>query len=196
VSKDEPPIDRLYIERAKDVPISHIISRATSSRQKGTPVGYAQASLVALRRHGAIYTDATKQQPLVRWHARWPFMAANQFTVTDTAGSVVGMIGKTVSKTFRSASLNIVTPDGVDAVGKDAGSLPGVVKMFTGHQMQLSFRFQLPGGADVLLVERGWHAKDPYIVVCPSFGDGRRMDWRAAAAVALIMDVTLNRSSF
>jgi len=196
VSKDESPIDRLYIERAKDVPISHIINRATSARQKGAPIGYAQASLVALRRHGAVYTDATKQQPLVRWQARLPFMAANEFTVTDATGSVVGMIGKTVSKTFRSASLHVVTPDGLDAIGKDAGSLPGVVKVFTGHQMEVSFRFQLSGGTEVLRIERGWNAKDPYIVVCPPFGDGRHMDWRVAVSVALVMDVTLNRSSF
>ncbi|MCL2783015.1 MAG: hypothetical protein FWD80_03460 [Propionibacteriaceae bacterium] len=189
-------IDRLFIERAKDIPIAHTISKATSARQKGALLGYAQTSLVALRRNGTIYADDTKRQPLFTWHAKLPFMAANQFTVTETSGDVLAMFGKTLSKTFRSASFNLVTPDGIDATGRDAGSLPGVVKVFSGHQMEVAFCFQLSGGTNVLRIERGWNAKDPYIVICPPFGKGRHLDWRVAAAMTLVMDVTLNRSSF
>ena len=198
MSKDETTADRLYIERAKDVPIAHTISRATSARQKGDFLAYAQASLVALRRHGTFYADEGRQTPLFRWEAKWPFMAANSFTLNNTAGSVLAMFSKSMGKTFRSATFNLLTPDGVDAIGKESSSLPGVVKVFSGHEAALDYRFQLSGGdgTEVLRIVRGWGAKDPYLVRCPPFGNGRRIDWRVAATVAVVMDVTLNRSSF
>ena len=187
--------ERLVIERSRDVPIAHTISMATGAGQRGDPLGHARASLVALRRHGTVYADEAGRTPLFGWRASWPFLAANQFTVTDAGGPVLAMFAKTVHKTFRAARINLVTPDGVDAIGRDAGALPGVVKMFAGHRTQVSFRFTV-GDADVLVVERGWDTAAPYTVECPSFGDGRRLDWRVASAVAIVMDVTLNRSSF
>jgi len=177
------PIDQLHVVRIKDFPSTHMITSTS-----GQMLGYGRVAYIAFRRHGTIYSDAARTTPLVTWQADYPFTAANGFTVTNTDGVVLGTLSKTAAKTFRSARLQLKTP-GVDAVGHDGAFVPAFAK----QPSPVSFVYRLSGGVEVLRVERGWGAGDPLLVTCPSF-KGERLDWRLAAAVAIVMDITLNRS--
>jgi len=176
------PIAQLRVVRAKDFPCCHTITDAS-----GRPLGHAQVALPAFRRHGTIYSDSARTTPLATWHADYPFTAANSFTIADIDGIVLGALSKTAAKTFRSARLELTTPS-VSAAGYDSGFVPAFAKL----PSPVSFVYRLPGGVEVLRIERGWGDRDPFLVTCPTF-KGQTLDWRLAAAISIVMDITLNR---
>ena len=175
--------DRLRVVRAKDFPCCHTITDSA-----GNPLGYAHASWLAFRRRGTIYSDVTRKTAMATWQADYPFTAANGFTVTDADGVILGTLGKTAAKTFRSARFQLKTPS-VNAVGHDIAFVPAFAK----QSSPVSFVYRLSGGVEVLRIERGWGSSDPLLLTCRPV-KGQTLDWRLAAAVAIVMDITLNRS--
>jgi hypothetical protein len=194
------PVDnrwgRLHVLRIKSTPHVYEISAATRSRQQGQLLAYVHCPLLNPRNRADFYTDETRSTKLFTLIGRWPFLAANTYFVRLPDGTVLGTFDKTVGRSFGNATMTLGTPTGIYGVGKDQNLAVNKARRVIDFAAAVDFPFRTESGREILSVTRGWGKTDPYLLSIPRLPNGRQLDWRMAAGIAILMDLSLNASQF
>jgi hypothetical protein len=194
------PVDnrwgRLHVLRTKTLPHAFEISAATRSRQQGQLLAYVRTPLFNPRNRADFYADETHSTKLFTVSGRWPFLAANTYLVRLADGTTLGSFDKTVGRSFGNATMTLGTPTGIFGVGKDQNLAVNKARRIIDFSAAVDFPFRTEAGREILSVTRGWGKTDPYLLSIPKLPNGRQLDWRVAASIAVIMDISLNASQF
>lgn len=182
---------RLYIQRTKTWPLRYEIRQATRSHQPGDVLCYAQGRLGQVRRSMNFYADEARTTPMFSYRARYPVLTKNTFDILDTSDGPLGWFAKDLGKSFFNATITFASYR-LEGLGKDTQLMENRFKKILDYGGSVRFSFVLPNIKDVMTVRRGYGEHDPYFVDIVKQNDGRQLDWRVGAAIAVGMDHMLN----
>ncbi|MDR2619678.1 MAG: hypothetical protein LBC29_00885 [Propionibacteriaceae bacterium] len=197
---DEVAVDnrwgRLHIERTKGFPRRYEVSAATRARQKGQILAYVKCPSFNPFNSAHYYTDAACTQLLFSVRGRWPFLTKNTYQVRTPDKQVIAEFDKDLGKSFANAVIHLETINGIEGIGRDVNTTVNKARRFVNFSALVEFPFYTGGAREIATVSKGWGKIDPFLVNIPRLPNGRQLDWRVAAALAVFMDLALNRAQF
>ncbi|MDX6278280.1 MAG: hypothetical protein QOJ72_2408 [Nocardioidaceae bacterium] len=166
---------------------------------EGPLLAMAQQKRMAFKEQVTFYTDEARTQPVFGFKARKRMDLAATYDVTDAAGTPIGEFRKDFGKSLLRSTWHLSTPDGLVAVGQERSQgvaiarrvidMVGDIPIF----LRFHFDFTTSDGQIVLTSERQRSLRDRYELTVPTLSDGRQLDWRVAAAMAVALDALQGR---
>jgi hypothetical protein len=166
---------------------------------EGQLVAFAEQKRMAFKEQVTFYSDETRSQPVFGFKARRAMDLAATYDVTDANGAVIGEFRKDFGKSLLRSTWHLTTPNGIEAVGQERSMGVAIarraIEMFGDLPIFLRFHFDFtrPDGEIVLTSERQRSLRDRYELTLPPLKDGRTLDWRVAAAMAVALDALQSR---
>jgi uncharacterized protein YxjI len=166
---------------------------------EGPLLAMAQQKRMAFKEQVTFYTDEARTEPVFGFKARSRMDLAATYDVTDAAGAPIGEFRKDFGKSLLRSTWHLSTPDGLVAVGQERSQgvaiarrvidMVGDIPIF----LRFHFDFTTADGQIVLTSERQRSLRDRYELTVPLLGDGKQLDWRVAAAMAVALDALQGR---
>ena len=166
---------------------------------EGPLLALAQQKRMAFKEQVTFYSDEARTQPIFGFKARSRLDVNAGHDVTDAAGVAIGDFRKDFAKSLLRSTWHLSPPDGIVAIGqersKNVAIARRVIDMFAENIIPLRFHFDFttPDGEIVLSSERQRSIRDRYELTVPTLKDGRKLDWRVAAAMAVALDALQGR---
>jgi hypothetical protein len=161
---------------------------------EGPLLAMAQQKRMAFKEQVTFYSDEARTQPVFGFLARKRMDLAATYDVTDAQGVAIGEFRKDFAKSLLRSTWHLSTPDGLVAVGQERSKgvaiARRVIDMVGEIPIPLRFHFDFvtDAGEIVLSSERRRSIRDRYELTVPTLKDGRKLDWRVAAAMAVALD--------
>jgi hypothetical protein len=165
---------------------------------KGSVIAHAQQKRMAVRKQVTFYSDEARTQPLFGFAARRGLQHGGAFDVTDADDQPIGEFRKDYAKSLLRSTWHLSSRDGVTAVGQERSRGVAIARRFldaTGgaDPLRYHFDFVTDDGQVVLTSEREPTFRDFYEITIPVLSDGRQLDWRVGAAMAVALDALQHR---
>jgi len=161
---------------------------------EGPLIALAQQKRMAFKEQVTFYADEDRTEPVFGFKARQRMDLAATYDVTDAQGASIGEFRKDFGKSLLRSTWHLSTPDGLTAIGQERSQgvaiARRVIDMIGEIPIPLRFHFDFttPAGEIVLSSERQRSIRDRYELTIPALPDGRRLDWRVGAAMAVALD--------
>ena len=175
------------------------------SDSTGAEVGllcFAEQKRMALKEQVTFYTDAAKTYPLFGFRARKVVDLNAAYDVVDAAGEPIGWFKKDFGASLLRSTWHVGDAAGVEATGSERNASVAVLRRiwdfvpFVGDvpvPWLFHFDFLTAAGETVLSSTKRVAVRDAYQVDLPALANGRRLDWRVGAAVAVALDALQSR---
>ena len=161
----------------------HELCEIGADGSDGGVIAWAKQSLDRARLQLVFHADDEGDRPLFAFTGDHVWDTLGTYTVTDDQGVVLGSFRKDVKASFARSTWHLETADGsIAAVGRERSRLWALARRFS-DDPPLRFDFTTDDGHVVLSTARRWTLRREYSVVVGAMPDGRRLDWRLAAAV-------------
>ncbi len=177
------------------------IHRVDASGAEGELVAFAEQKRMAFREEVRFFADAARTQPVFGFKARRVIDLGATYDVTDAVGRQIGQFRKDFGKSLLRSTWHLSTTQGLTAVGRERNQTVAILRRVWGVipvvgnvpvPFLFHFDFITPGGAVVMSDVKRPALRDVYDVTLPEV-DGRRLDWRVAAAMAVALDALQSR---
>ncbi|MFF5172760.1 hypothetical protein ACFY3U_09015 [Micromonospora sp. NPDC000089] len=157
---------------------------------EGELLAFAQQKRLAFKEQVTIYTDDTKQQPLLGFKARQRLDLGATYDVTDHAGNPIGLFRKDFAQSLLRSTWH-VEQAGLPAIVGQERSLPvALLRRFVDSLSWLPYHFDfLAGGQPVFSVIKKWGLRDRYVVEVQH----PQVDRRLVIAMAIGLDALQGR---
>lgn len=165
------------------------IREANPDGAEGRVIAIAQQKRLAFKEQVTFYADEARTQAVFSFKARRALDLAAVYDVTDGAGQPLGWFRKDFAASLLRSSFHLAAP-GIDAYGQERNAIVAIVRRFV--DLPLAFHFDFTdkqSGAVVMSSERQFSLRDRYAITVPD----QRLDFRLAAAMAVGLDVLLER---
>ncbi|MFC5676875.1 hypothetical protein [Aeromicrobium endophyticum] len=160
----------------------HELCEIRADGSVGGVIASAKQSLDRARLTLVFHTDVEHNRPLFAFASDHVWDTWGTYAVTDDRGVVLGSFRKDVKASFGRSTWHLETADGITAVGRERSRLWALVRRFS-DDPPLRFDFATGDGHVVLSTARRWVLRREYDLALWGLPDGRRLDWRLAAAV-------------
>ncbi|MEU7926632.1 hypothetical protein [Micromonospora sp. NPDC049801] len=152
---------------------------------EGELLAFAQQKRLAFKEQVTIYTDDSKQQPLLGFKARQRIDLGATYDVTDAAGNPIGLFRKDFAQSLLRSTWH-VEQAGLPQVTGQERSLPvALLRRFVDSLSWLPYHFDfLAGGQPVFSVVKKWGLRDKYVVEVQN----PQIDRRLVIAMAVALD--------
>ncbi len=182
--------DRFYIKQRITMMVNRYeIREANPDGSEGRMIGVAQQKRLAFREQVTFYADEARSQPVFSFKARQALDLAAVYDVTDGAGQPLGWFQKDFAASLLRSSFHLSGP-GIDAYGQERNPVVAIVRRFVDVPLAFHFDFtDKQSGQVVMTSERQFSLRDRYSITVPD----QRLDYRLAAAMAVALDVLLQR---
>ncbi|MEV6694520.1 hypothetical protein AB0M35_23910 [Micromonospora sp. NPDC051196] len=157
---------------------------------EGGLLAFAQQKRLAFKEQVTIYTDDSKQQPLLGFKARQRLDLAATYDVTDHAGNSIGLFRKDFAQSLLRSTWH-VEQAGLPAVTGQERSMPvALLRRFIDSLSWLPYHFDfVAGGQPVFSVIKKWGLRDRYVVEIQH----PQIDRRLVIAMAIALDALQSR---
>ena len=157
----------------------------TADGQEAGVLAFAQQKRMAFREQVTIYTDPTKQTPLLGFKARQVIDLGATYDVTDAAGRPIGLFRKNFGASLLRSTWHLEQPGHAQMVGQETNLVVAILRRFVDYLSWLPYHFQftVDGTRPAFSVVRKWGLRDRYLVTIDDPGVDRRLV--VAMAVAL-----------
>ncbi|BCJ58984.1 hypothetical protein [Micromonospora endophytica] len=157
---------------------------------EGGLLAFAQQKRLAFKEQVTIYTDDSKQQPLLGFKARQRLDLAATYDVTDHAGTPIGLFRKDFAQSLLRSTWH-VEQAGLPAVTGQERSFPvALLRRFVDSLSWLPYHFDfVAGGQPVFTVVKKWGLRDRYVVEIQH----PQIDRRLVIAMAIALDALQGR---
>ena len=158
---------------------------------EGEMIAFAQQKRMAFKEQVTLYTDDSKQVPVLGFKARQIMDLGATYDVTDPHGAPIGLF----RKDFKASLLRstwIVEQPSVGAVrGQERSQLVAILRRFVDSLSWLPYHFDFvtPSGETVFSVVKQWGFRDKYVVTVPN----PYIDRRLVIAMAVALDALQSR---
>jgi uncharacterized protein YxjI len=165
---------------------------------EGPLIAMAQQKRMAFKEQVTFYSDEARTQPVFGFKARKRLDLAATYDVTDAQGTPIGEFRKDFGKSLLRSTWHLTTPDGLAAVGQERSQGVAIARRVIEMAslpvfLRFHFDFTTPNGEIVLTSERQRSLRDRYELTVPKLADGKQLDWRVAAAMAVALDALQGR---
>ncbi|KAB1933853.1 hypothetical protein F8271_23910 [Micromonospora sp. ALFpr18c] len=152
---------------------------------EGELLAFAQQKRLAFKEQVTIYTDDSKQQPLLGFKARQRLDLGATYDVTDAAGNPIGLFRKDFAQSLLRSTWH-VEQAGLPQVTGQERSLPvALLRRFVDSLSWLPYHFDFTaGGQPGFTVVKKWGLRDKYVVEVQN----PQLDRRLVIAMAVALD--------
>ncbi|MEH0822582.1 MULTISPECIES: hypothetical protein [unclassified Micromonospora] len=157
---------------------------------EGELLAFAQQKRLAFKEQVTIYTDDSKQQPLLGFKARQRLDLGATYDVTDAAGTPIGQFRKDFAQSLLRSTWH-VEQAGLPQITGQERSLPvALLRRFVDSLSWLPYHFDfVADGQPVFSVVKKWGLRDKYVVEVQN----PQVDRRLVIAMAIGLDALQSR---
>ncbi|MEU8073463.1 MULTISPECIES: hypothetical protein [unclassified Micromonospora] len=157
---------------------------------EGGLLAFAQQKRLAFKEQVTIYTDDTKQYPLLGFKARQRLDLGATYDVTDHAGNPIGLFRKDFAQSLLRSTWHVEQPGLPPATGQERSMPVALLRRFVDSLSWLPYHFDfVAGGQPVFSVDRKWGLRDRYSVEIQH----PQIDRRLVIAMAVGLDALQSR---
>jgi uncharacterized protein YxjI len=148
-------------------------------------LAFAQQKRLAFKEQVTLYTDDTKQQPVLSFRARQIIDLGATYDVLDTGGNPVGLFRKDFASSLFRSTWHVEQPGVGVAVGQERNLVVALLRRFIESLSWLPYHFDfVADGQPAFSVVKKWGLRDKYLVDIHD----PRFDRRLVIAMAVGLD--------
>ncbi|GID25978.1 hypothetical protein [Paractinoplanes brasiliensis] len=148
-------------------------------------LAFAQQKRMAFKEQVTLYTDDTKQVPVLGFKARQRLDLGATYDVTDAAGAPIGLFRKNFKASLLRSTWHLEQPGFGEMVGQETNQVVAILRRFIESLSWLPYHFDFVlDGRPVFSVVKKWGLRDRYIVTIHD----PRVDRRLVAAMSVALD--------
>jgi uncharacterized protein YxjI len=159
----------------------------------GTPgqlLAFAQQKRMAFKEQVTLYSDDTKQQPVLSFKARQVLDLRATYDVMDAGGNTIGNFRKDWKQSLLRSTWHLEQPGLGVAVGQERSLPVAIVRRFIDSLSWLPYHFEFTlNGQPGFTVEKKWGLRDRYVVTIHQ----QQIDRRLVIAMAVALDALQGR---
>ena len=189
---DAQQYDRITVRQRLSLTVNRFEIRAGG--KDGPILGIAQQKRLALKEQVTFFADEERTQPVFGFRAQQIMDLGATYDITDGAGQPIGWFRKDFGKSLLRTTFHVGVPSqGLEGTGQERSQLLAILRRISDIGWPMHFDFAANDGTPILSIERAWAMRDVYDVQLPAAPNGARIDWRVAAALAVGLDVLMQR---
>lgn len=143
---------------------------------EGELLAFAQQKRLAMREQVTLYTDDTKQVPVLGFKARQVIDLAATYDVVDASGTAVGLFRKDFRKSFLRTTWHLEQPGLGDMVGQERNMTVAILRRLFEDLSWLPYHFDFVlGDQPMFSIVKKWGLRDRYDVEIHSPSVDRRL---------------------
>jgi uncharacterized protein YxjI len=177
---------QLYIRQRVRMMVNQYEVRAVApDGSEGELLAFAQQKRLSFREQVTLYTDDTKQQPVLSFRARQIIDLGATYDVLDTGGNPVGLFRKDFASSLFRSTWHVEQPGVGVAVGQERNLVVALLRRFVESLSWLPYHFDFAvDGQPAFSVVKKWGLRDKYLVDIHD----PRFDRRLVIAMAVGLD--------
>ena len=148
-------------------------------------LAFAQQKRMAFKEQVTLYSDDTKQTPVLGFKARQVIDLGATYDVVDARGSAIGQFRKNFKESLLRSTWHLEQPGYGEMVGRESNLLVALVRRFVEWLSWLPYHFEfLIGDRPAFTVTKKWGLRDRYVVTIHD----PQLDRRLVAAMSVALD--------
>ncbi|MER7330625.1 MULTISPECIES: hypothetical protein [unclassified Micromonospora] len=152
---------------------------------EGGMLAFAQQKRLAFKEQVTIYTDDSKQQPLLGFKARQRLDIGAAYDVTDHAGNPIGLFRKDFAQSLLRSTWHVEQAGLPQITGQERSMPVALLRRFVDSLSWLPYHFDfVADGQPVFSVIKQWGLRDRYVVQVQH----PQIDRRLVIAMAVALD--------
>jgi uncharacterized protein YxjI len=153
-------------------------------------LAFAQQKRMAFKEQVTLYTDDTKQTPVLGFKARQVIDLGATYDVTDAAGTPIGLFRKNFKESLLRSTWHLEQPGVGEMIGRETNMLVAILRRFVDSLSWLPYHFEfLIGDRPAFTVTKKWGLRDRYVVTIHD----PQLDRRLVAAMSVALDALQSR---
>lgn len=166
------------------------VHAVTPDGQEAGVLAFAQQKRMAFKEQVTLYTDDTKQTPVLGFKARQVIDLGATYDVTDAAGAPIGLFRKNWKESLLRSTWHLEQPAFGEMVGRESNLVVAILRRFVDSLSWLPYDFEfVQGDRPVFSVVKKWGIRDRYVVTIHD----PQVDRRLVAAMAVALDALQSR---
>jgi uncharacterized protein YxjI len=152
---------------------------------EGELLAFAQQKRLAFKEQVTLYTDDTKQQPVLGFKARQVIDLGATYDVTDAAGNPIGLFRKDFKASLLRSTWHLEQPGLGQMTGQERSLWVALLRRFVDSLSWLPYHFDFTmNGQPAFSVVKKWGLRDRYVVTVHL----PQLDRRLVIAMAVALD--------
>jgi uncharacterized protein YxjI len=148
-------------------------------------LAFAQQKRMAFKEQVTLYTDDTKQVPVLGFKARQVIDLGATYDVTDSGGAPIGLFRKNFKESLLRSTWHLEQPGYAEMIGRETSLLVAVLRRFVDSLSWLPYHFEfMIGDRPAFSVVKKWGLRDRYVVTIHD----PQIDRRLIAAMSVALD--------
>lgn len=157
---------------------------------EGELIAFAQQKRLAFKEQVTLYTDDSKQYPVLGFKARQVIDLGATYDVTDPSGQPIGLFRKDFKQSLLRSTWHLEQPGLGVTTGQERSMPVALLRRFIDSLSWLPYHFDFAAGESVVFsVQKKWGFRDRYIVTI----NDPRLDRRLVIAMAVALDALQSR---
>lgn len=157
---------------------------------EGPLVAFAQQKRLAFKEQVTLYTDDSKQVPVLGFKARQVLDLGATYDVTDASGTPIGLFRKDFKASLLRSTWHVEQPGLGVFTGQERSMPVAILRRFVDSLSWLPYHFDFTAnGQPAFSVVKKWGLRDRYVVEIPD----PRLDRRLVIAMAVGLDALQSR---
>jgi uncharacterized protein YxjI len=153
-------------------------------------LAFAQQKRLAFKEQVTLYTDDTKQTPLLGFKARQVLDLGATYDVVDAAGTPVGLFRKNFGASLLRSTWHVEQPGYGEMTGQERSLPVALLRRFVDWLSWLPYHFEFViGDRPAFSVVKKWGLRDRYVVTIHD----PQLDRRLVVAMAVALDALQSR---
>jgi uncharacterized protein YxjI len=153
-------------------------------------LAFAQQKRLAFKEQVTLYTDDTKQTPVLGFKARQVLDLGATYDVFDAAGTPVGLFRKNFGASLLRSTWHLEQPGYGEMVGQERSLPVALLRRFVDWLSWLPYHFEFViGDRPAFSVDKKWGLRDRYLVTIHD----PQLDRRLVVAMAVALDALQSR---
>ena len=148
-------------------------------------LAFAQQKRMAFKEQVTLYTDETKQTPVLGFKARQRMDLAATYDITDSTGAPIGLFRKNFKESLLRSTWHLEQPGHGEMIGRETNLTVAILRRFVDSLSWLPYHFEfLLGDRPAFSVVKKWGLRDKYVVTIHD----PQLDRRLVTAMAVALD--------
>jgi uncharacterized protein YxjI len=153
-------------------------------------LAFAQQKRLAFKEQVTLYTDDTKQTPVLGFRARQVIDLGATYDVTDANGTPIGLFRKSFRESLLRSTWRLEQPGYGEMVGRETSLPVALLRRFVDELSWLPYHFEfLISERPAFSVVKKWGLRDRYVVTIHD----PQIDRRLVTAMAVALDALQSR---